>query len=77
MTTRLLYLTVQTGKDKRKKVILPRIPCQPVSEYFPVPVFYTSQLPIRMCFGVTTDRAQGQSFRGKIGLDITDDSFAD
>ena len=34
------------------------------------------QFPIRVCFGVTTNKGQGQSFGGKIGLDLTDDCIA-
>ena len=76
ITPRLLSLSVASGKEKGKKFLLPRIPCGPGTDHFPVQDFSRLQFPIRVCFGVTTNKGQGQSFGGKIGLDLTDDCFA-
>lgn len=76
MTTRLPNLTVATGKDKQKTFLLPKIPCQPGSDDFPVPGVSKIQVPIRICFGLTANKAQVQSFERKSGIDLTDDCFA-
>lgn len=75
MTTRLVSVTVATGKGKGETFLLPRIPCTPGSADFPVPGVSRLQFPIRICFGVSKNKAQGQSFGGN-GLDLTDDCFA-
>lgn len=72
MTPTPLDLNVAVGKDKGKTFLLQRIPFQPGSDGFPVPGFSRLLFPIQFCFGVNTNKAQGQSFGAKIGLRLTD-----
>ncbi|CDF41122.1 unnamed protein product [Chondrus crispus] len=41
-----------------------------------IPGFTRTQFPIRTCFALTTNKAQGQSFGGRIGLDLRDHCFS-
>ncbi|CDF33193.1 ATP dependant DNA helicase [Chondrus crispus] len=69
MTNNLLFLHVTTGSHQGNRLCLPRMPCGPGDDNFPIPGFTRPQFPIRTCFALTTNKAQGQSFGGRIGLD--------
>lgn len=70
MSNSLLYLRVATGSYQGNELCLPRMPCSPGDDTFPVPGFTRTQFPVRVCFALTTNKAQGQSFGGKLGLDL-------
>ncbi|CDF40386.1 ATP dependant DNA helicase [Chondrus crispus] len=70
MTNNLLFLHVTTGSHQGNRLCLPRMPCGPGDDNFPIPGFTRTQFPIRTCFALTTNKAQGQSFGGRIGLDL-------
>ena len=75
MTNSLLFLRVAVGAHKGAKLLLPRMPCGPGDNDFPVPGFQRLQFPVRPCFAITTNKAQGQSFSGHVGLDLRSDCF--
>ena len=72
----VLYLRVACGPYKGRRLCLPRIPCEPGDDKFPVPGFQRLQFPIRVCFAITTNKGQGQSFGGRVAIDLTDECFA-
>ncbi|CDF33589.1 Putativ ATP dependant DNA helicase [Chondrus crispus] len=76
MTNNLLFLHVTTGSHQGNRLCLPRMPCGPGDDNFPIPGFTRTQFPIRTCFALTTNKAQGQSFGGRIGLDSRDHCFS-
>ncbi|CDF35670.1 partial DNA helicase [Chondrus crispus] len=76
MTKNLLFLRVTTGSHQGNRLFLPRMPCGPGDDNFPIPGFTRTQFPIRTCFALTTNKAQGQSFGGRIGLDLRDYCFS-
>ena len=76
MINNLLFLRVTTGSHEGNRLCLPRMPCRPGDDNFPIPGFTRTQFPIRTCFALTTNRAQGQSFDGRIGLDLQDHCFS-
>ncbi|CDF39624.1 Helicase-like protein [Chondrus crispus] len=66
MTNNLLFLHVTTGSHQGNRLY----------DNFPIPGFTRTQFPIRTCFALTTNKAQGQSFGGRIGLDLRDHCFS-
>ncbi|CDF77379.1 unnamed protein product [Chondrus crispus] len=76
MTNNLLFLRVTTGSHQGNRLCLPRMPCGPGDDNFPIPGFTRTQFPIRTCFALTTNKVQGQSFGGRIGLDLRDHCFS-
>ena len=56
--------------------VLPRMNCLPGMEDFPVPRFKRCQFPVRVCFAMTINKAQGQSISGKLGLDLSYGCFS-
>ena len=75
MTNNLLFLRVTTGSQEGTRLCLPRMTCGPGDDNFPIPAFTRTQFPICTCFALTTNKAQGQSFGGCIGLDLRDHCF--
>ena len=76
MTNNLLFLRLVTGTKAGARLGLPRMPCGPGDDTFPIPGFTRTQFPVRVCFGITVNKAQGQSFSGNLGLDIKDECFS-
>ncbi|CDF39898.1 ATP dependant DNA helicase PIF1 [Chondrus crispus] len=72
MTNNLFFLRVTSGSHEGNRLCIPRMPCGPGDDNFPIPGFTRTQFPIRTCFALTTNKAQGQSFGGRIGLDLRD-----
>jgi len=76
MTNTLLILKSIMGVHAGKILALPRMPCSPGDENFPIQGFVRAQFPVRVCFGLTTNKAQGSSFSAALGLDFRDDCFS-
>ena len=76
MTNNLLFLRVTTGSHEGNRLCLPRMPCGPGDDNFPIPSFTRTQFPIRTCFALTKNKAQSQSFGGRIGLALRDHCFS-
>ncbi|CDF40520.1 ATP dependant DNA helicase [Chondrus crispus] len=76
MSNSLLCLRVATGSHLGKPLCLPRMPCGPGDDNFPVPGFTRTQVPIRASFAMTTNKAQGQSFGGLLRLDLRNHCFS-
>ena len=77
MTNNVLFLRLAIGSKKGARLTLPRMPCGPGDpDNFPVPGFTRTQFPVRVCFALTTNKAQGQSFGGKLGLDLREECFS-
>jgi len=59
-----------------RNMTLPRINCIPGQHDFPIPGFRRRQFPVRFCFAMTINKAQGQSVSGKLGIDLTSSCFS-
>ncbi len=76
MSSNLLHLKVAVGLYAGSRLTQPRVPWRPLDDTFPVAKFKRTQFPVRVCFGMTINKAQGQSFGSKLGLDQSEDCFA-
>ena len=75
--TRLLHkhvieATIFTGVGKGETVIIPRIPLIPSDYHFQ---FKRLQFPVKVCYAMTINKAQGQSFI-VAGVDLRSDCFS-
>ena len=75
-TDSLLFLKSISGSHQGEYFILPRMNCLPGMEDFPIPGFKRCQFPVRVCFAMTINKAQGQSISGKLGLDLSYPCFS-
>ncbi len=76
ITDNVFHLRSVTGAFKGERLALPRVKCRPVNQDFPIPGFTRRQFPVRNCFAMTTYKSQGQSIRGRLGIDLTDSCFS-
>ena len=76
MSNALLILKSIMGVHAGKILALPRMPCSPGDEHFLNSGFVCTQFPVRVCFGLTTNKARESSFSGALGLDFRDDCFS-
>ncbi len=72
----LLHSKVAVRSHSGTRLTLPRVPRGLGNDIVPVPGFKRRQFSVRVCFGMTTNKAQSQSFGGKRGLDLSDNCFA-
>ena len=57
----IIHTTISFGEFFEKDVFIHRIPMQPLAEVqYPVP-YKMSQFPVRLCFVMTINKAQGQT----------------
>jgi len=70
----VIEAAVAGGLHKDKTIYIPRIPISPSDNTFPFQMT-RRQFPIRPCFAMTANKAQGQTLK-KIGLFLTKDFFA-
>ena len=75
MTDNVLHLKSVTGVFKGEHLALPRVKYKLSDDNFPIPGFTRKQFPVRTCFAMTTNKPQGQSIRGRLGIDLTDKCF--
>lgn len=72
MLPNLIEATIMTGKSKGEDVLIPRIPIIPNDQPCN---FKRVQFPIRLCFGMTNYKAQGQTLR-TVGIDLREACFS-
>ncbi|QQP50759.1 ATP-dependent DNA helicase, partial [Caligus rogercresseyi] len=72
MMAYIIEATIITGQGKGQSVFIPRIPLIPSDCPFP---FKRLQFPVRPCFAMTINKAQGQSLR-VVGLDLHTPCFS-
>lgn len=64
--------SILTGVGLGKKVYIPQIPLS----YNEGPVSFTRhQFPVKLCFSITINKSQGQSFE-KVGVDLREQCFS-
>ncbi len=63
MTNNVLHLKIAVGAHAGRYLSLTRIPCSAGDENIPVRGFKRVQFPVRVCFGMTINKAQGNSFK--------------
>ena len=61
---------ISHGKYAGHNIIIPRIPLIPALPF----EFRRLQFPISLCFAMTVNKSQGQTFKA-VGIDLTDESF--
>ncbi len=66
--------TVATGVHVGKRIMVPRIPTCPTESVFPFRM-QRRQFPLRRCFGMTANKAQGQGLQ-KIGIYLKKQFFS-
>ena len=71
---RLIQAKIAVGPYKDTEILIPRILFQPEDKNIPFE-FERRQFPIRVCGGITANRAQGQGFK-KVGVYLKQDFFA-
>ncbi len=76
MTKNVLFLRAVSGTAKGSSLVLPRMKCMPRLDEFPIPGFRRCQFPVRVCFAMTINKAQGQSVPSKLGIDLSSSCFA-
>ena len=76
MTPTLLYLRSTSGSRTGVRLILPRMNCTVSKDDFPILGFRTCQFPIRVCFAMTVKKAEVQSIRGTLGIDLLGQCFS-
>lgn len=60
---------------KNRRFLLPRIPFDPGDDDFPIKGFKRIQTPVCICFTITANKAQDQSFSGALGIDLRHECF--
>ncbi len=70
----VLDATVATGVHVGRRVFIPRIPMTPSDASFPFQMI-RRQFPVRVCFGMTSNKSQGQELE-KIGIYLKKDFFS-
>lgn len=75
MTNNDLFHLVATGSSKGKQLILSRVPCKPGDDDFPLSGFEKTCFSVLVCFTITTNKAQDQSFGGATGFDLIHKCF--
>ena len=68
----VIEATIFTGCGKGKTVFIPRIPVIPSDYHFQ---FKRLQFPLKLCFAMTVNKAQGQSLK-MAGVDLREDCFS-
>ena len=76
MTNYYLFFRSVSGANFSVSFVYRRMHCQSVTVEFPVPGFKRCQFPIRVCFAMTINKAQGQSITGKLVLYLSYRWFA-
>ena len=61
------------GRYAGHDIIIPRIPLIPSNSTLPFE-FRRLQFPVALCFAMTTNKSQGQTFKA-VGVDLTNESF--
>ena len=57
----LIQAEISDGQNKGKTVLLPRIPFLPLEAQYNSFSFRRTQFPVRLCFAMTINKAQGQT----------------
>ncbi|XP_057341623.1 ATP-dependent DNA helicase pif1-like [Microplitis mediator] len=68
----IIEATILTGKHEGEVVFIPRIPLVPSDYHFN---FKRLQFPVRVCYAMTINKAQGQSLK-LAGVDLRHDCFS-
>ena len=63
-----MLIELITGDHAGSKILIPRLKLTPSDTQVPFE-FERRQFPLRLCFGMTVNKSQGQSL-GKVGLDL-------
>ena len=59
-----------------KLLAVPKILCRPGDEKFPTDGFKRFQFPVRVCFGLKTNKSKESLFSGELGLNLREKKFS-
>ena len=76
MTPDLLFRISFYGSSKGCRLALRRMNCTPERDDFTIPGLRRRQFPLRICFAITINKAQGQSIPETLGIDLTAPCFS-
>ncbi len=76
MTDNVLHLKSVKKAFKGEHLALHRVKCRPGDDNFPIPGFTQKQIPVRTYIAMITNKSQGQSIQGRLGIDLTDICFS-
>ena len=74
LTPNLIDARLAVGPHAGKQLFIPRIPIIPTDELFPFQM-QRKQFPVRLCFSITANKAQGQTLQ-TVGIYIKNDFFS-
>ena len=74
MHDHVIDATIATGVHVGRQIFIPRIPMTPSDASFPFQMI-RRQFPVRVCFGMTSNKSQGQTLE-KIGIYLSKDFFS-
>ena len=74
LSPNVIYAELATGPKAGEKLMIPRILFHPEDKSMPFE-FERKQFPVRPCFGMTSNKSQGQTL-GHVGICLTNDFFA-
>lgn len=77
MTSNILFRQVSIDSKRGKRLNLPRVSRKPDDDEFLIPSFKWTRLPVRVCFAIISNKAQGQSLCGPTRLDLKHACFTD
>ena len=75
MTPNLLLLKSVSASKTGVRIILHRMNCTVGKDDFPIPGFRRCQFPIRVCFSMTINKAEGQPRPVTLGIDLDGQCF--
>jgi len=70
----VIEAALATGAHAGKRLFIPRIPITPSDNIYPFRM-QRRQFPIRLCFGMTSNKSQGQTLR-QVGIYLKNDFFS-
>ena len=75
MTNRVIHAELATGANKGNQILIPRILFQSTNDKTLPFEFQRKQFPIKLAFGMTSNKAQGQTLK-KVGVNLSSPFFS-
>ena len=66
---KIIHARLATGAHKGKEILIPRIKFHPKDRKLPMEMERV-QFPIRLCFGITANKSQGQTYK-RVGINLS------
>ena len=73
LSGKVIHAVLAIGPHKGEEILIPRIKFHPEDKTLPFE-FERCQFPVRLCFGITSNKSQGQTLK-RVGLYLKNDFF--